>query len=150
MKKIIIILLALFMLVGCSSTTSNEPEEEEELEETVEPLGYTGPVYLRSNKKQSAKDLLDGVIGIVGIYDEEYNNYVKSQLEELGFTEDNYVEIDTFYNVPVLLEEKEIDAWIIDSEVEPIMYDYRADYDYENYYIKVFGIFNKLDRKSVV
>lgn len=138
MKKGIICLLALLLLLtGCSSGNSTETEDtaEEEVEEVIEPIGYSDPIYVVTTKTSGIKNIedLEGKrIAIQTIYDREASDYV---LRNLGVEGIETVESYYYQQLPDFINNNEIDAWIISKGPHELLYDYRHDYDTSSYVI---------------
>ena len=126
MKKFLILLLSFFILTACSSA----PQEEESV---PEPLGYYGPYYLRSTEALTTEDLSTKKIALQENYDSQYNEYFLEHLAEYGVTEDNIVYLGSYQDVADHIRNKDIDAWIVDPDIEKVLQDFRGDYLYQDY-----------------
>lgn len=133
MRKLLVSLLCLLLLASCSA-----PKEEEivEPEPEPEPLYYSDPIYIMTKKSgglTSVEDLKNGVLAIQTGFDKEYSNYVLDQLKDLELTEENIFEAGSYQELPNLIEDGTIDAWILPQGYDAVINDYRFDYKLEDY-----------------
>ena len=135
MKKILTILSVLtilFVCFGCNN--AEEPEEPEE--PVVEPIGYSDPLNLiipKDSKYTDLESLKEGKIGLQKYTDVEYMDYVKEELIKQGFEEDDFVGISTYQELPDYISNGSIDAWVLPEGYEPVLCDYRYDYEADKY-----------------
>lgn len=131
MKKFLIVLLSLLMLVSCSSPS--EQVEEVVPEPEVQPLYYSDPIYIMTKKNSgiaSVDDLNGKTLGIFTNFDKEYSDYVLEQLADIDVKTHD---CESYQNIPNLIAENTIDAWIIPEGYESVINDYRSDYVLEDY-----------------
>ena len=126
MKKLTLFLVVLALLT-CFGCTKEEPLPEPE----PEPVAFSDPINLlvrKDSKYEDLEGLKETKIGIQKYMDSEYMDYVKSELINQGFTEENFVDIDTYQEIPDYLRDEKIEAWILPDGYDSVMNDYRYDY----------------------
>lgn len=131
MKKLFIVLLSLLMLTSCAGNTSEAEEVVQEPE--PEPLYYSAPIYIMTKKSSgisSVEDLNGKTLGIFNNFDKEYSDYV---LEQLSDIELNTFDCESYQNIPNLISDGTIDAWILPKGYDSVVNDYRSDYVIEDY-----------------
>ena len=129
MKKLLIVILSLLLLVGCTA----KKEEEVPEEEAVEPIGYKGPYYLKGTSKFELEDLKNHKIGLTEYFGSEANEFVLKDLEQYGVSEDNIVYMFSYNDIIDNINGKNIDCFLIDSELEGAINDFRDNYNPDDY-----------------
>lgn len=127
MKKIFILLISCLMLL-CACT----PKQEEEVKE---PLFYSKDIRIVTKDLQSVQDLVDKKLAVHESFDREYSEYVLEQLanEGIELSEDNLVWFYDYAAIKPMIDEGEIDAWVIYDNREETINGFRGDYHAEDY-----------------
>ena len=140
MKKILILLMSMgLLLCGCSSNPSETSQPEESVEPTKEPIAYSDPIYIMTTRDsgiETLDDLEGKTLAIQTLYDKESSEYA---LDMLGDMEVELYESEYYQEIPDLINEGKIDAWVISEGPNSLMYDYRHDYVPEDYVVIVEG-----------
>lgn len=134
MKKIILsVLVVLLVLSGCSAGNSSNNEVVEQ--EQKEPIGYSEPIYIVAKENSGISDatMLSGkVLAVQKAYDAESSDYVVEELTKQGI-EVELKELDFYQDLPQLINNDEIDAWVISKGPHELLFDYRHDYEEDDY-----------------
>ena len=140
MKKILILLMSMgLLLCGCSSNPSETSQPEESVEPTKEPIAYSDPIYIMTTRDsgiETLDDLEGKTLAIQTLYDKESSEYA---LDMLGDMEVELYESEYYQEIPDVINEGKIDAWVISEGPNSLMYDYRHDYVPEDYVVIVEG-----------
>ena len=122
MKKLLFILF-LLLLVSCSSTPV-EPEPE--------PIGFGTTLYIdvpKSKGYESSEDLKEKKILYQNRIDTDEVQYVIDTLISEGFNEEQFVLTDSYRDYPGMLENGEVDAWVVSNTTYTLMADYYNGFD---------------------
>jgi len=112
------VILLMMICVGCENDVVVEPE----------PLYLSGPIRIITKDLNSLEDLKTGVLAVQKSFDKEYSDYVIEQLSSLELTEDNFLWFSSYAEIKPLLDNGEIDAWVLPDKREDTVADYRSDY----------------------
>jgi len=138
MKKLLTTLLVTLLLVctGCSNNKELEVKE-------TEALYYSGDIRIVTKDLNSIEDLSNKVLAIQDSFDKEYSDYVLEQLsnEGINLSENNLHKFISYAEIKPLIDNNEIDAWIVYDNREDTISDYRSDYVPSEY--KTLVTYNK-------
>lgn len=129
MKKFLIVLLSLLIFTSCSTPN----EEVEVLEPEQEPLYYSVPIHIMTKKSSgitTVEELNGKTLGIQTNFDKEYSDYV---LEQLSGIEVKTCDCGSYQNLPNLIADNTIDAWVLPEGYDSVVNDYRSDYVVDDY-----------------
>lgn len=131
MKKIISLLLCLSMLLcvtGCGSSDSSS-------ETSDDVLYYSKDIRIVTEKLNSVEDLKDKVLAVQDSFDKEYSDYVIEELanEGIELSDDNLKWFSSYAEIKGLIDDGEIDAWVVYDNREDTIADYRTDYNPDDY-----------------
>lgn len=116
MKKLLSVLCLLLVVCSCSTP---EPEPE--------PIGFGTTLYIDVNKGsgiESIDDLAGKKIGYQERINTDEVHYVLDELTKKEYTEDQFILFDSYRDLPGMIENKEIDAWIVFDTTYTLMADY--------------------------
>lgn len=138
MKKIICVFLCL-LIVLCSGCQ----KKEEIVEEAQEPLYFSEDIRIITKNLNSVEELQDKILCVEKTFDKEYSEYVIEQLAESGIelAENNLKWISSYEAIKPLIDNNEIDAWVVVGNKEDLIGDYREDYNPSDY--KTLITYNK-------
>ena len=130
MKKILLVLFTI-MIILTSCSAKKEEEKPDEPEREI--AGYYPTQYLRGIGNTTLDNLANKKIALSDGYGSEYNEFIKKELSEYGVSEDNYVYCYAYEVIPSLILDKSIDAFVVNSNNEDLISDYRTDYNKNDY-----------------
>ena len=122
MKKIISVLLILLMMCSCAK----QPE----------PIAFGTKLYIdvkEDSEIESVNDLKDKVIAYQIRINEDENQYVIDELKKLKIFDEQLLLFDSYRDLPNMIDNNEIDAWIISDNTYVLLKDYYNDFDDSTY-----------------
>lgn len=141
MRKLLMVMLGLVLVLsGCSGNGDVSSTEDEIVEETKEPVSYSEPIYVVTTADSGINEVseLSGkTLAVQVAYDKEASEYVVECLNNEGISDINYYEMNFYQDLPDVINDGTIDAWIISKGCHELNYDYRHDYDVDSY--KIIG-----------
>ena len=134
MKKILFLMLCMGVLLsGCSSKEAQV--EQETAQSTQQPIAYSDPIYIMTTADSgivSIDDLSGKTLAIQTLYDKESSDYVLTMLDDIDV---ELYESEYYQELPDLINDDKIDAWVISKGPNSLLYDYRHDYTVDEYKI---------------